>query len=135
MLRGMFGGLFALNFYSPLFIDQLRRGRKTATIRLGDKSAKYHRSQIVWVTVGSRHSRREKIFSAVIDEVEVKRLGDLSPRDIERDNPEFRRVEETKKFLEQIYDRPVSLEDEVTVVHFSQIVEPGLGFGNVPSPN
>ncbi|MCO5314735.1 MAG: ASCH domain-containing protein [Solirubrobacterales bacterium] len=131
----MFGGLFALNFYSPLFIDQLRRGRKTATIRLGDKSAKYHRSQIVWVTVGSRHSRREKIFSAVIDEVEVKRLGDLSPRDIERDNPEFRRVEETKKFLEQIYDRPVSLEDEVTVVHFSQIVEPGLGFGNVPSPN
>ena len=86
-------GLFALNFYSPLFADQLRRGRKTAAIRLGDKSAKYERSQIVWVTIGSRHSRREKIFSAVIDEVEVKQLSDLSPRDVERDNPEFRRVE------------------------------------------
>ena len=35
--------MYALNFYSPLFIDQLRRGRKTATIRLGDKRAKYDR--------------------------------------------------------------------------------------------
>ncbi len=131
----MSSGLYALNFYSPLFVDQLKRGRKTATIRLGDKSAKYQRSQIVWVTVGSRHSRREKIFSAVIDEVEVKRLSDLSPRDVERDNPEFRRVEETRDFLEKIYDRPIGLDDEITVVHFSQVIEPGLGFGNMPSPN
>ena len=129
-------GLLALNFYSPLFVDQLKRGRKTATIRLGDKSAKYQRSQIVWVTVGSRHSRREKIFSAVIDEVEVKRLSDLSPRDVERDNPEFRRVEETREFLQQIYDRSIEDDAMITVVHFSQIVEPGLtGYGAVPSPN
>lgn len=132
----MASGLLALNFYSPLFVDQLKRGRKTATIRLGDKRAKYERSQVVWVTVGSRHSRREKIFSAVIDEVEVKRLSELSPRDIERDNPEFRRVEETRGFLEQIYDREIDDDSQVTVIHFSQIVEPGLGgFGTVPSPN
>jgi hypothetical protein len=132
----MASGLYALNFYSPLFVDQLRRGRKTATIRLGDKSAKYERSQIVWITVGSRHSRREKIFSAVIDEVEVKRLSDLSPRDIERDNPEFRRVEETRGFLEQIYDREIDPGCQVTIIHFSQVVEAGLaGFGTVPSPN
>jgi hypothetical protein len=129
-------GLFALNFYSPLFADQLRRGRKTAAIRLGDKSAKYERSQVVWVTIGSRHSRREKIFSAVIDEVVVKRLRDLSPREIERDNPEFRRVEETRDFLERIYDRPIEDDDQVTVIHFSQVVEPGIGgYGTVPSPN
>ena len=132
----MASGLYALNFYSPLFVDQLKRGRKTATIRLGDKSAKYERSQVVWVTVGSRHSRREKIFSAVIDEVEVKRLSELSPRDVERDNPEFRRVEETCSFLEQIYDREIPLDSQVTIIHFSQIVEPGMGgFGTVPSPN
>ena len=129
-------GLLALNFYSPVFVDQLKRGRKTATIRLGNKSAKYQRSQIVWVTVGSRHSRREKIFSAVIDEVEVKRLSELSPRDIERDNPEFRRVEETLDFLQKIYDREIEEDAIVTIVHFSQIVEPGLtGYGTVPSPN
>ncbi|MCB0862360.1 MAG: ASCH domain-containing protein [Solirubrobacterales bacterium] len=129
-------GLLALNFYSPLFVDQLKRGRKTATIRLGNKSGKYQRSQIVWVTVGSRHSRREKIFSAVIDEVEVKRLSELSPRDIERDNPEFRRVDETRDFLQKIYDREIEEDAIVTIVHFSQIVEPGLtGYGTVPSPN
>jgi len=132
----MASGLLALNFYSPLFVDQLKRGRKTATIRLGDKSGKYERSQVVWVTVGSRHSRREKIFSAVIDEVEVKRLSELSPRDIERDNPEFRRVDETRGFLQQIYDRDIEEDAQVTVIHFSQIVEPGMGgFGTVPSPN
>src|ERR671917_2049186 len=109
-------GLYALNFFSPAFIDQLKRGRKTATIRLGDKSNKYERGQIVWVTVGHQHSPREKIFTAVIDEVEVKRVKELSPRDIEHDNPEFRRVEETLTFLKQIYRREVTPEDICTIV-------------------
>jgi hypothetical protein len=112
-----------LNFYSSVFADQLRRGRKTATIRLGDKSHKYHKNEAVLVTIGYQHSPREKIFEAVIDQVEVKPVRDLSPRDIEHDNPEFRRVDEMVHFLEQIYGRKVSLEDTVTVVRFSQIVE------------
>ena len=119
----MTGGTYVLNFYSPVFVDQLKRGRKTATIRLGDKANKYKRGQLVWITVGYSHSPREKIFSAVIDEVDVKRLKDLSPRDIEHDNPEFRRTEETIHFMEQIYGRSVSEEDLVTVVRFSAIVE------------
>jgi hypothetical protein len=134
----MTGGTYVLNFYSPVFVDQLRRGRKTATIRLGDKSNKYKRGHLVWVTVGYSDSPREKIFSAVIDEVEVKKLKDLSPRDIEHDNPEFRRLEETVNFLEQIYGREIDEEDVVTVVRFSQIVEspsPRLGNGETPSRN
>ena len=115
--------MYVLNFYSPVFIDQLKRGRKTATIRLGDKSAKYKKGQVVLITVGFQHSPREKIFDAVVDAVDVKRVSDLSPRDIEHDNPEFRRVDETVHFLEQIYGREVSLDDTVTVVRFSQIVE------------
>ena len=115
--------MFVLNFYSPVFIDQLRRGRKTATIRLGDKSRKYRKGEVVYVTVGFQHSPREKIFEAVIDSVEVKRVKELSPRDIEHDNPEFRRTEEMIHFLEQIYGRDVSLDDTVTVVRFSQIIE------------
>jgi hypothetical protein len=127
-----------LNFYSAVFIDQLKRGRKTATIRLGDKSAKYQRGQVVWVTVGFRHGPREKIFAAVIDDVEVKRVNELSPRDIEHDNPEFRRLEETVNFLEQIYGRPVGTDDVVTVIRFSQILErpaPHYGNGETPSRN
>jgi hypothetical protein len=134
----MSGALYVLNFYSAIFVDQLKRGRKTATIRLGDKSRKYKRGQVVWVTVGFRHQPREKIFSAVIDDVEVKKVEDLSPRDIEHDNPEFRRLEDTVEFLSKIYTRPIAMDDTVTVIRFSQIVErPSTQFGNgePPSPN
>ena len=117
-----------LNFYSAVFADQLRRNRKTATIRLGDKSHKYKKNELVLVTIGYQHSPRERIFEAVVDSIEVKRVGDLSPRDIEHDNPEFRRHDEMIHFLEQIYGRKVGMEDTVTVVRFSQIIEnqPGL---------
>jgi hypothetical protein len=115
--------VYALNFYSPIFVDQLRRGRKSATIRLGDKSKKYRRSEVVMVTVGFQHSPREKIFEAVIDSVDVKRVRDLSPRDVEHDNPEFRRLDETVHFLEQIYGRSIDSDDTVTVVRFSALVE------------
>jgi hypothetical protein len=128
--------LYVLNFYSPIFVDQLRSGRKTATIRLGDKSRKYKRGQVVWITIGYRHQPREKIFAAVIDDVEVKKVAELSPRDIEHDNPEFRRREETVAFLEKIYTRPVGDDDTVTVIRFSQIVErPSTQFGNGETPS
>ena len=115
--------MYVLNFYSPVFVDQLKRGRKTATIRLGDKASKYKKGEVVLITVGFQHSPRERIFEAVIDAVDVKRVDELSPRDIEHDNPEFRRLEETTHFLEQIYGRPVERDDIVTVIRFSAIME------------
>ncbi len=112
---------FALNFYNPAVADQLRSQRKTATIRLGDKSAKYRKGMIVTVLCGVRYSQRERVFDAVVDKVEVKRLGDLSPREIEHDNPELRRADELAHFLSQIYNREVTEEDIVTLIRFSQI--------------
>jgi hypothetical protein len=114
--------MFALNFYSPLVADQLRSQRKTATIRLGDKSAKYKKGMIVTVLVGVRYGQRQRVFDAVIDKVEVKRLGDVSPREIEHDNPEIRRADELARWLSQLYNREVSDDDTVTVIRFSQIV-------------
>ena len=116
-----------LNFYSTVFADQMKRGRKTATIRLGDKSHKYRKSQAVLCTLGYKHSPRERIFEAVINEVVVLPLRDLSPRDIQHDDPEFRRHEELIKFLEQIYGRSVTMDDVVTVVRFSQILDKPAG--------
>jgi hypothetical protein len=113
--------MYALNFYSPIVADQLRSRRKTATIRLGDKSAKYRKGMIVRVLVGTRYSPREKVFDAVIDKVEVKTLGDLSPREIEHDNPEIRHTDDMATFLGQLYNREVSVEDTVTVIRFSEI--------------
>jgi hypothetical protein len=113
--------MYALNFYSPVVADQLRSRRKTATIRLGDKSQKYKKGMIVQVLTGARYSPRQKIFEAVIDKVEVKRLAELSPREIEHDNPEIRRPEELAIFLGQLYNREVTGEDTVTVIRFSEI--------------
>jgi hypothetical protein len=115
--------VYALNFYSPLVADQLRSGRKRATIRLGDKSGKYRKGMIVQVLAGSRFSPRERIFEAVIDKVEVKTLGELSPREIEQDNPEIRRSEEMQLFLGQLYNREVGADDTVTVIRFAPIKE------------
>ena len=114
--------MYALNFYSPIVADQLRSRRKTATIRLGDKSAKYRKGMVVQVLVGQRYGPREKIFDAVIDKVEVKALMDLSPREIEHDNPESRRTDEFAEFLAQLYNRPVAPEDTVTLIRFSEIL-------------
>jgi hypothetical protein len=114
--------MYALNFYSPIVTDQLRSRRKTATIRLGDKSGKYKKGMVVQILAGQRYGPREKIFDAVIDKVEVKRLMELSPREIEHDNPEIRRPEDLASFLGQLYNRDVTEEDVVTLIRFSEIL-------------
>ena len=124
--------MYALNFYSPVVSDQLRTRRKTATIRLGDKSGKYKKGMVVQVLVGMRFGPREKIFEAVIDKVEVKALAELSPREIEHDNPEIRRPEEMATFLSQLYNREISEADQVTVIHFSEIVSPAELVASLP---
>ena len=101
--------------------EQLRTGRKSATIRLGDKSGKYRKGMIVSVLCGNRYSPRERVFDAVIDKVEVKPLHEVSPREIQHDNPEIRHIEEFVHFLGQLYNRPVTEDDTVTVIHFSEI--------------
>ena len=113
--------MYALNFYSPLVADQLRSGRKSATIRLGDKSGKYKKGMVVRVLCGVRFSPREHVFDAVIDKVEVKPLREVSPREIQHDNPEMRHIDEFTHFLGQLYNRDVSEDDNVTVIHFSEI--------------
>ena len=113
--------MYALNFYSPIVADQLRSHRKTATIRLGDKSAKYRKGMVVQVLVGVRYGPRERIFDAVIDKVDVKTLVELSPREIEHDNPEMRRPEDMATFLSQLYNREVTEDSTVTVIRFSEI--------------
>jgi len=117
--------VFALNFYSTVFTEQLRDGRKTATIRLGDKRDKYQTGQVVWLTVGRRFGTRKKVAAAIIDAVEVKALREVSPREIQRDNPELRRHEELVEFLSNIYgrERLIGMDDTVTVIHFSRVEE------------
>lgn len=118
--------MFALNFYNDLYGDALRKGRKTATIRLGDKSDKYQTGQIVWVTLGQRFGRHTKLFTGILDAVEVKTVRELSPRDIQRENPEFRTQDDVIHLLSRVYSRDVTLDDTVTIIYFSPVDEYGL---------
>ena len=118
---GTLGAVEALNFYNPLVADQLRSRRKTVTIRLGDKSAKYRKGLCLKVLCGQRFGPRTHVFDAVVDKVEVKRLGDVSPRELQHDNPELRTLDEFVVFLGQLYNRDVTDDDTVTVIHFSEI--------------
>ena len=83
----------------------------------------------------SRGDSSPSVFDAVIDKVEVKTLGELSPREIEHDNPEIRRTDEMANFLGQLYNRKVEPDDLVTVIRFSQImtgpVVPGFREGEI----
>ena len=115
--------MYALNFYTDLYGDILRNNRKTVTIRLGDKSDKYKTGMVVWITVGPRFGRRQKLYSAILDRVEVKTIAELSPRDIERENPEFRTHDDVIAVLSRIYGDFVTPDNRVTVIDFSRVDE------------
>jgi hypothetical protein len=115
--------MYAINFYSEAYVNMLRTGRKTATIRRGDKSDKYQPGRLVWVTTGRRHGPRQKLFTAIVDSVAVKPISDLTPREIERESPEIRTQEELIALLERIYGVPLTPADTVTVIQFSQVHE------------
>ncbi len=115
--------MYALNFYSDIYGEVLRNHRKTVTIRLGDKGEKYDTGQIVWVTVGSRFSRRQKLYSAILDRVEVKKISELSPRDIERESPDLKSIDDVIEVLSRIYGDFITPNDTVTVIYFSRVDE------------
>jgi hypothetical protein len=115
--------MYALNFYTDLYGDILRNNRKTVTIRLGDKSDKYMTGMIVWITVGPRFGRRQKLYSAILDRVEVKTIAELSPRDIERESPEFRTHDDVIAVLSRIYGDFITPDNRVTVIYFSRVDE------------
>lgn len=115
--------MYALNFYSDFYEDQLRSYRKTVSIRLGDKSDKYETGMVVWITVGPRFGRRQKLYSAILDRVEVKAISELSPRDIERENSEFRTQDDVIGLLSRIYGEFITPAHQVTVIYFSRIDE------------
>jgi hypothetical protein len=58
-----------------------------------------------------------------VDQVDHKPIRELTQREIERDNPEFRLVEDTIHFLSHIYAREITMDDEVSVIHFSEVIE------------
>jgi len=113
----------ALNFYSSVYHGFLVSRDKTCTIRLGDKREKYQDGDVVLVTYGDKFKPRKKVFTAVIDQVKVKQIRDLTPEDLQGENPEMKSPADAVEFLNQIYRSEITVDSTVTVVHFSEIVD------------
>ncbi|MDA8213241.1 MAG: RNA-binding protein [Clostridia bacterium] len=113
----------ALNFYSSNYHGHLLCRKKTCTIRLGDKTAKYSEGDIVWVTAGNRYSPRKKVFTGVLDRVQLKTIKELTPEDLRGESPDIRSHRDVVDYLSEIYGRTVSEDDTVTVIYFSEIIE------------
>lgn len=113
----------ALNFYSSVYHGFLVSRDKTCTIRLGDKTHKYQDGDVVLVTYGDKFKTRKKLFTAIIDQVRVKKIRDLTADDLRGENPEMSRPSDAVEFLRNIYTDPIDLDSTVTVVHFSEISE------------
>jgi hypothetical protein len=116
--------MMALNFISPHNEKLLLARQKSATIRLGDIRDQYPEGSIVWVTFGSRYGPKRRIFKAFIDRAIAKQFTDLTTPELTHQNPEIKTVEELIINFEEIYERKsIYIEDTVTVIHFSEIIE------------
>jgi hypothetical protein len=65
----------------------------------------------------------KKIYTAVIDRVFVKPICQLTAEDLHGENPDLTNVDDLVVFLQSIYDKPLTPNDIVTVVYFSEIIE------------
>ncbi len=115
--------MFALNFISEHNEQLLLSRQKTATIRPGDIRDIYPEHSIVWVTFGQRYGTKKRLYKAVIDRVLTKRYTDLTSMELAHQNPEIKNVEELIRIFEDIYEKQIHIDDIVTVIHFSEIVE------------
>ncbi len=113
----------ALNFYSSVYHGILVVRDKRCTIRLGDKRDKYQEGELIWVTHGNRFHPRQKVFTAVIDRVTVKKVSELTPEDLSGENPDMKTPAAAATFLKSIYGREIELSDQVTVVYFSEVMD------------
>jgi len=115
--------VFALNFQSQNHEKLLIARQKNCTVRLGDISDKFPENSIVWITVGKKFQQKRKLYSAIIDRVQIKRISELTTQDLDHQNPEIKSVDELITFFEQIYQKSITTEDTVTVIYFSEIIE------------
>lgn len=113
----------ALNFYSSNYHGHLLGRRKTCTIRLGDKTNKYTEGDVIWITIGDRFSPRKKVFTAVLDKVEYKKVADLTEDEVHGESPDFKGKADLVACLTEIYGHEISNDTGVTVICFSEVIE------------
>lgn len=115
--------MFALNFISPHNEKLLLARQKTATIRLGDIRGTYPENSLVWITFGSKYGPKRKLYQAIVDRTIVKKFSDIKMAELTHQNPELKTVDELISLFETIYEKKIYIDDTVTIIHFSEVVE------------
>lgn len=115
--------MFALNFLSDHHEAMLISRQKNCTVRLGDLSSAYPENSIVWITFGKKFSPRRKLYTAIIDKVTVKQFHQLTAEDLAHQNPDIKSPEELISFFEHLYGKAITLNDKVSVIYFSEILD------------
>ncbi len=93
------------------FSEDILSGRKTTTIRLGKIVPKTHEIMI--------HSGGRPIAKALIKKVVYKHIYELSEEDAKKDG--YESIEELVKSLENLYGRPIDMNEIVTIIEFEVI--------------
>ncbi len=113
----------SINFLPENYDATIDNFRKQGTIRLGDNTQKYYEDEIVWITVGNPLSGKRRVFTALIDRVLVKKLSTLSQQDLQNENAAITNIQTMQQLLSTTYKTPVNLDDVVTVIRFSEVME------------
>lgn len=114
--------MFALNFISPHNEKLLIARQKSATIRLGDIRDIYSENSIVWITFGNKYGPKKKLYEAIIDKALTKKFCDLTTKELIHQNPAISTVDELIHTFEAIYEKQIHVDDTVTVIHFTEVV-------------
>ena len=115
--------MFALNFQSPNHEKLLIARTKNCTVRLGDIRDSYPESSIVTITFGKKFSPKRKLYTAVVDKVCIKKLSQLNHDELDHQNPEIKSLDELIIYFQKIEDRIITLDDTITVIYFTEIME------------
>ncbi len=115
--------MMALNFQAEKHERMLVGRLKNCTVRLGDVSKLYPENSVVWVTTGKKFEPKRRLYTAVIDQVRVKTMADLTSDDLGHQNPEISSREGLIVDFEHIYKRRITMQDTVTVIYFSEVLE------------
>jgi hypothetical protein len=115
--------MMSLNFQAEKHEKMLIARTKNCTVRLGDVSKQYPESAIVWVTTGKMFELKRRLYTAFIEKVRVKTMADLTSSDLGHQNPEINSREGLIEDFEHIYKKRITMDDTVTVIYFTEVIE------------
>lgn len=108
-----------LNFH-PKYKEEIIKGNKTTTFRLGDRTHKYHLGDQVILSIGEKWCLT-KIGEGIIEDIAVKSVGQLTEEDLEGESADSRTLDGLKQSLHTYYRQKIAAEDLVTMVKFKKI--------------